>query len=572
MLVSGGFGAALADWDSPEPGPAIDLVDVDARKDEGNDDGLLVTEEETDEDDTAGGEPPAGAAGLAPLQPAARSRPRRRPDRRQRRDAPAPTPVEARPVPALPAPAGAGGGGDDDDQGGGGARTAAATTAETTTRISMLSRAGPAAARSPPPARGLQGRPPSSLLEGGRPSFGHYKCPTISYVDVCGFFIESLRPIPGRIRPTFTASCTFRRNLPDLGGVREGENACQARCGSTVFDIAGTALPPRRAEGAAPDMTSFTDAPEVSQEIRRPSAPQQPASRRLRPKAAAKRHKPPPTQERQDWYHALRSVRTRILASYVVLLALSALVAMFGVRAAPLQPARGARAGVARAGGARVRPARRGRQRPGDRRAVRRPSRRCSTFTSSGTSRARRRRSSHSSTASSTATALSQFPFDRLPSEDLADWEARSSAWPGEPESAIGTFDTSLGQAYFRARRIRLEGQHRRPHRHDPSCRRARGHRRPPDVRRRGDRRHPPARLAARLVHRRPRARAGPAADRDRALDLGVRPHAANRGARRPARPPRWRGASTRCSTDSSPSSRASGSSSRTRATSSATR
>jgi signal transduction histidine kinase len=53
--------------------------------------------------------------------------------------------------------------------------------------------------------------------------------------------------------------------------------------------------------------------------------------------------------------------------------------------------------------------------------------------------------------------ALSQFPFDRLPSEELADWESRSSPVAGDPESATGTFDTDLGRAYFRARRIRLE-------------------------------------------------------------------------------------------------------------------
>ena len=51
MLVSGGFGAAFADWNSPEPGPAIDLVDVDARKADGDGDGTLATEEEGDGDD-----------------------------------------------------------------------------------------------------------------------------------------------------------------------------------------------------------------------------------------------------------------------------------------------------------------------------------------------------------------------------------------------------------------------------------------------------------------------------------------------------------------------------------------
>jgi hypothetical protein len=118
VLVSGGFGAALADWSSPEPGPAIDLVDADARRDDGSGDGLLVTEEETDEDDTAGGEPPAGAAGLPPLQPAPGAG--RDETTGGNEGAPGANPVEARLAPALPAPAGAGGAADDDEDTGGG--------------------------------------------------------------------------------------------------------------------------------------------------------------------------------------------------------------------------------------------------------------------------------------------------------------------------------------------------------------------------------------------------------------------------------------------------------------------
>jgi hypothetical protein len=113
VLVSGGFGAALADWSSPEPGPAIDLVDADARKDGGTDDGLLVTEEETDEDENAGGAPkgtvpplPEPGAGGGEVTADNDAQPRG---------------SGARPLPALPVPAGpaadAADGADDDGWG-----------------------------------------------------------------------------------------------------------------------------------------------------------------------------------------------------------------------------------------------------------------------------------------------------------------------------------------------------------------------------------------------------------------------------------------------------------------------
>jgi two-component system, OmpR family, sensor kinase len=202
-------------------------------------------------------------------------------------------------------------------------------------------------------------------------------------------------------------------------------------------------------------MTSFTDAPEAQQEPS-PAPPKQPPAAHPPAPAGQPSNAPPAgPEDRQDWYRAIRSVRTRILASYVVLLALSALVAMFGVRQLLFSQLE-----------ERVQESLEQEVREFDQLAavgsnpntgepftnvrelldlylVRNvPSQEEALigFVEGGFHRS----------------ALSQFPFDRLPFEELADWESRSSRDPGDPDSATGRFDTSLGQAYFRARRIRI--------------------------------------------------------------------------------------------------------------------
>jgi hypothetical protein len=57
VFVSGGIGAALADWENPAPAPAIDLADVDARKDDAVDDTALVEVEDDDPDGSGAGGP-----------------------------------------------------------------------------------------------------------------------------------------------------------------------------------------------------------------------------------------------------------------------------------------------------------------------------------------------------------------------------------------------------------------------------------------------------------------------------------------------------------------------------------
>ena len=56
------------------------------------------------------------------------------------------------------------------------------------------------------------------------------------------------------------------------------------------------------------------------------------------------------------------------------------------------------------------------------------------------------------------SSTLARFPLDRLPTEELPEWERLASRELGEERSANGTIDTSLGEAYFRAERIRFEG------------------------------------------------------------------------------------------------------------------
>jgi two-component system, OmpR family, sensor kinase len=51
---------------------------------------------------------------------------------------------------------------------------------------------------------------------------------------------------------------------------------------------------------------------------------------------------------------------------------------------------------------------------------------------------------------------LGRFPLDRLPSETLADWERRASDAPGEAETATGRFGTIRGEAHFRLERVRF--------------------------------------------------------------------------------------------------------------------
>lgn len=49
-----------------------------------------------------------------------------------------------------------------------------------------------------------------------------------------------------------------------------------------------------------------------------------------------------------------------------------------------------------------------------------------------------------------------RFPLDRLPAEQLADWETLSTTPLGEGAAAVGTYPSNLGTGYFRVTRLRL--------------------------------------------------------------------------------------------------------------------
>jgi two-component system, OmpR family, sensor kinase len=55
------------------------------------------------------------------------------------------------------------------------------------------------------------------------------------------------------------------------------------------------------------------------------------------------------------------------------------------------------------------------------------------------------------------STTLARFPLDRLPGETVGDWEQLGSRSPGEEGRANGRMQTELGEAYFRASRIRFQ-------------------------------------------------------------------------------------------------------------------
>jgi two-component system OmpR family sensor kinase len=159
--------------------------------------------------------------------------------------------------------------------------------------------------------------------------------------------------------------------------------------------------------------------------------------------------------QRRKWFGVARSARTRILASYVILLAASALVSTFAIRQILLIRLDDR---VTDAGAQEVQELERllavgidpKTGRPFDsptalfgayhQRNVPGPEEALLTFVGGKIHKR----------------SMAQFPLDELPAEVLADWTALSSALPGKGERVTGKYDTELGEAHYRVRRVLL--------------------------------------------------------------------------------------------------------------------
>jgi two-component system OmpR family sensor kinase len=157
------------------------------------------------------------------------------------------------------------------------------------------------------------------------------------------------------------------------------------------------------------------------------------------------------------WSGVARSARTRILASYVVLLALSAFVSTFAIRQILLIRLDDR---IEDAGQQEVAELERllavGRD-PATGRPFASPRALFETYL------ARNVPSSEEALLTFVdgrfhRQVLERFPIAVLPAETLADWAALSSELPGRGERVTGEFDTEVGTAHYRVRRVLLPG------------------------------------------------------------------------------------------------------------------
>jgi two-component system OmpR family sensor kinase len=161
-------------------------------------------------------------------------------------------------------------------------------------------------------------------------------------------------------------------------------------------------------------------------------------------------------QPRRGWFGVARSARTRILSSYVILLAVSALVSTFAIRQILLIRLDDR---IADAGQQEVLEL--------DRLlAVGRDPETGLPFDSPqalfDAYLARNVPSSEEALltfvdGSFHRSALARFPLDQLPDEQMIDWADLSTRSPEEAERATGEFETELGKAHYRVRRVVLE-------------------------------------------------------------------------------------------------------------------
>jgi two-component system, OmpR family, sensor kinase len=164
------------------------------------------------------------------------------------------------------------------------------------------------------------------------------------------------------------------------------------------------------------------------------------------------RRPPEESETPRRWSGAAHSARARILASYVVLLALSAVVSILAIRQVlivrlddqvndsldqEMVELDNLRAGIDPETGQPFASLRRlfdiyfARNAPGDDEAM-------LAFVDGNLYQS----------------SLAHFPLDRVPAEPLADWKTLSDRATREERSATGRFDSAVGEAHFRAQRI----------------------------------------------------------------------------------------------------------------------
>ena len=202
-------------------------------------------------------------------------------------------------------------------------------------------------------------------------------------------------------------------------------------------------------------MTSVPPTPTRDERTAEPRAP----ARRTLPRTPFVRRSAEPAPRRPGgWFGVARTARTRILASYVVLLTLSAVLSIVAIRQILLIRLDD-----------RIQDA--GQQEVAELERLLTVGRDLQTgrpFTHPralfDTYLARNVPSSEEGLLTFVdgrfhRQVLEAFPIDVLPREVLADWAALSSNLPGKGERVTGTFETELGDAHYRVRRVVL-GDH----------------------------------------------------------------------------------------------------------------
>jgi two-component system OmpR family sensor kinase len=188
-----------------------------------------------------------------------------------------------------------------------------------------------------------------------------------------------------------------------------------------------------------------TEAPEIPPRPRRPA------------RTGTSRSEPPRRRD-QKWVGVAKSARTRILASYVILLALSAILSTLAIRQILLIRLDDR---IADAGQQEVAELERllvvGED-PKTNLPFTNPARLFDVYLL--------RNVPSSEEALLTFVngrlherVMERYPLTEMPREVMADWAALSSDLPGKGERVTGTFETELGKAHYRVRRILL-GKH----------------------------------------------------------------------------------------------------------------